>query len=283
MAFLEGDQEDSARADFEKAIELDPQLAEAYRALARQAEREGNLQAALEYIEESLRLNECGHPLEEWDIDCGEDAAFRIGFLSSRLEEGDDLLIQEETERIENVVFFDLSAAYNYFKLAYLRGEDDLVRDLGEVFVSIPPNRLFPNLQSEQSRVRKMLNADSLVPNYSQWPWPTGRLVEREFLQSLQESRALRESRDGLRTTDGRQVTELLFFQLPTPDRFRHDAVAWELFRGPYRLASYEAGRAWGEDWVVEFGLTHEPSPAQYELRFRVNGEPVGVTEMDVP
>jgi hypothetical protein len=280
ITFLEGDQEDLARADLETALELDPQLTEAYRALARLAEQEGDLQAALEYIEESIRLNGCGQLLEEWDIDCAEDIAVRIDFLFHRLQEGDDLLIQEETERIENVVFFDLSVAYDYFKLAFLRGDDELARDLGEVFVSIPPNRLFPDLQGEQSRVQSMLDADSQVLNHSLWPWPVGRLVESEFYEQRSESPG---GSDLNKTSDGTIVDFLLLFELAEPDEFRGENVAWELYRGRYRLASYQARNAFGDDWVVEFGLTAEPQPGPYELHVYVNGEPYDVVELVFP
>ncbi len=92
------------------------------------------------------------------------------------------------------------------------------------------------------------------------------------------------ESPEGLReTSDGKLVKTLLLFELPKPDRFREDAVAWELFHGSYRLASYSTPSAWGEDWLVEFGLMVEPPPGLYELRTDVNGEPFGVTQMDFP
>ena len=277
ITYMEEDVE-AAQADILRALELDPELTEAHRALAQMAQRENNPEEALLFIEESLQLNECGHPLEEWDIDCAEDVVFRTGFLFLRLEEGDDLLIEQEVDRVENVVFFEPSVAYSRFRLAYLRGGDDLARDLGEVFVFTPLNRLFADLQSEQSRVQNMLGAGSEIHTYSMWPWPTGRLVEVQFHEPELESP------EGLRkTSDGKLVKTLLLFELPKPDRFREAAVAWELFHGSYRLASYSTPSAWGEDWLVEFGLMVEPPPGLYELRVYVKGEPFGVTQMDFP
>lgn len=255
----------AARADLLQAFELDPELTEAYRALAQLADRQGGIEDALEWIDRTIELNGCGARVEAWDIDCAEDLIVRNDFYFDRLQPGDDLLIEASLDAIEDVVFFEQGVVFSRFRLAYIRGNDDTAVELGRQFLSTLVNPLFSYLEDFKAGVRYMLDTDSYVPSYSLGGWGQGRLVEAELAGTVPGPGSL------------------AVVEVSEPRVSRNETVSWELWRGSYRFASAEAQNAYGENWVVEFRYGEDALPGRYELRVYVDGELAGTNFADVP
>lgn len=260
-----GVDDEAARKDLLWALDLDPELTEAYRALAQLAHRGGNVLEALDLMNLPIALNGCGARLELWDIDCAEDLAVQSDFYSDLMEPGDDLFIEANVDAVEDVVFFDGWVAYFRFRLAYMRGDDDEVRQLGRQFLSTSLNRLTLHLEDYNAGIRYMLDTESYVPSYSLGGWGQGALVEVELA--------------GTRPGQG----SLAVIEVSEPRVSRNETVSWELWRGSYRFASAEAQNAYGEAWVVEFMYGEDTIPGRYELRVYVDGELASTNFADIP
>jgi len=178
-----GKDNEAAEADLERALALDPELTEAHRALAQVAERRDDWAAAIEHIDRSIELNGCGEALEPWDLDCAEDLTNRTAFYLSRLSEGDDLLAERDLNAIEGVTFFEPMLVWGRLGVAFARGDDSTVRELGERFIGMPLTRLSDYLRFHQLRLEEWIIGREDSAAFAMPTWNVGLVSTFDYPQ----------------------------------------------------------------------------------------------------
>jgi tetratricopeptide (TPR) repeat protein len=263
-----GKDNEAARADLERALALDPTLAEAHRALAQVAGSEDDWASAIEHINRSIELNGCGAALEPWDLDCGEDLTNRTAFYLSRLNEGDDVVVERDLDAIEGVTFFEPMLVWGRLRGAFARGDDATVRELGEQFIEMPLTRLSDYLRDYQTWLREGITSGEGRAAFAMPTWDVG--LVKAIQDYLGDSTAImpRESDD----YQYNGFAMVFRFALPTP--VQGSTLSGELWHGPYRLASFSVPDSSGQNYEANFDSTNTNLPAgSYELRVYIDGE----------
>ena len=258
-----GRDDEAARADLEYALSLDPALAEAHRLLSQLDEREYDFDAAIEHINRSIELNGCGEALERWDLDCAEDFTYRTAFYASHLGEGDDVLAERDLDAIEGVVLFEPMALWGRLQLAFVRGDDPTVRELGEQFIDMPLTRISDYLSFQQAKVEEGIFAGRR--DWAAFTMPTWIVGPVEAIEYPQEKTTVTSV-----TTAGFHVT----YNVELPSPAQGSTISGELWRGAYRFATFTLPDATGPYVQANFeSLNTNLPPGFYELRVYVDGE----------
>lgn len=265
-----GRNDEAAEAELRKALQLDPDLTEAHRGLSQLAEGRDDMEAALEHVNRSIELNGCGEVIEQWDIDCAEDLTNRVAFYLQRLQEGDDLLVERDLEAIEDVIFFEPEVSWGRLRLAFARGDDAAVRELGELFVAMPLNRLFGYLDEYQLWLEEGIIGGDGRAAFAMPSWDVLD-VRRMENGSNQMTKTFLLNVNG---PDGEKGLDLIYhFELPAP--IWGSTLSGDLWRGPYRLATFRLPDSWGQYFMAEIETSNRNMPpGSYELRVYVDAEP---------
>ena len=270
-----GKNNEAARADLENALALDPTLAEAHRLLAQLADHQDDFDTAIEHINRSIELNGCGEALASWDLDCAEDLTNRTAFYLSRLKEGDDLLIEHDLKALEGVIFFEPMLVWGKISLAFARGDDATVHELGEQFIGMRLTRLSDYLKNRQASLEKDISASAGTGTFTMPTW---------------------QMRDASRTDQsGDQVWVIpvvgektdgfaLVYAFELPSTVWQSTISGELWRGPYRLAAFDFSTSWGKTFRAELETDNgKLLEGAYELRIQVNGQVVKTVGLEAP
>ena len=260
----------AARADLLRALELDPELTEAHRALARIRFRQGDFSGAFERIGRSIELNGCGVYVEPWDLDCGEDLMVRAGLYYNRLERGDDLLVERDVDMVADVVFLEPTVAATRFELAYMRGDDAAARELAQELL-VTPLYSFNDQAVLRHGVRYMLEADTFVLDYQVGDW----FYYTALITNIWAPDAPMQEAGVSGTT--------LYFRFLVPGLTGGETISWEVRRGPYRLGGSEDTNTTGDRFVIHVGGSRQLPAGHYELDVYVEGEPALTIPLDVP
>jgi hypothetical protein len=264
-----GKDNEAAEADLERALALDPELTEAHRALAQVAERRDDWAAAIEHIDRSIELNGCGEALEPWELDCAEDLTNRTAFYMSRLDEGDDLLVERDLDAIEGVIFFEPMLVWGRLQLAFARGDDSTVRELGEQFIEMPLTRLSDYLFDYQVWLEEGIIAGEDRAAFAITTWD---MVDARAIQDYVEDSTAIMAKD---SNDDKYNGFAMIFRFELPAPVQGSTLSGDLWRGSYRLATFQVTDASGQHFHAEFETTNTSlSAGAYELRVYVDGEP---------
>ena len=260
----------AARADLEQALSLDPTLTEAHRALAQLAQRQYDFDAAIEHINRSIELNGCGAALERWDLDCAEDLTNRTAFYLSRLNEGDDVIVERDLDAIEGVTFYEPMLVWGRLSLAFARGDDAAVRELGERFIEMPLTRLSGYLRFHQVRLEEEFIGGE---DWAAFAMPTWNVGPVNAIQYPQDETTITSV-----TVSGFHLT----YNVELPSSVEGSTVSGELWRGPYRVAAFALPDTSGQYVQANFDCTNTNLPdGEFELRVYVDGEPATTLVLD--
>lgn len=263
-----GRSNEAARADLELALSLDPTLTEAYRMLAQLANSQDDFDAAIDHISRSIGLNGCGEAIEPWDLDCAEDLINRTAFHLSRLNEGDDLLVERDLDAIEGVTFYEPMLVWGRLQVAFARGDDATVRELGEQFIEMPLTRLSDYLYDYQVWLEEGIigGEDRAALAVTSWD-----IVDVKPIQDYLEDHAAFLSMD---SSDEAYNGFALLFRFALSSPIQGSTLSGDLWRGPYRLATFRVPDTSGQHFHAEFETTNARlSAGVYELRVYVDGE----------
>lgn len=273
------DQLAKAKADLLKALELDPKLTEAHRALARLLLREGDFEGALEHINRSIELNGCGRRVEPWDFDCGEDLMARAVFYLSRLEPGDDLLAEADLNAIAGVIFLERQVALQQFRLAYLRADDDAASERAQWLASGTLDIPYIGGDMERDAIRGAAEADTHISDYvlgsvfyetRVWGSYPGSATENLYLTEFPEAPDLPDS------------VSALIYVVDIPGLTGGETISWELSRGLYRLGGSEVDNPFGGAFEIQLWARYPLAAGRYELNVYVNGQAALSSAVDV-
>ena len=257
-----GRNDEAARADLELALSLDPTLTEAHRALAQLALRQYDFDAAIEHINRSIELNGCGESLKPWDLDCAEDLTNRTAFYLSRLNGGDDVIMERDLDAIEGVTFYEPMLVWGRLNLAFARGDDAAFRELGERFIAMPLTRL-----SDYLRLRQVMLEEWIVggEDWVAFAMPTWLVGPVDAIQYPQDETIVTSV-----TTSGFHVT----YNVELPSSVEGSTVSGALWRGPYRVAAFALPDTPGRYVQANFESMNTNLPGgEFELRMYVDGE----------
>ena len=259
----------AARADLEYALSLDPTLTEAHRALAQLAQRQYDFDAAIEHINRSIELNGCGETLEPWDLDCAEDLTNRTAFYLSRLNEGDDAVVERDLDAIEGVTFYEPMLVWGRLSLAFARGDDTAVRELGERFIDMPLTRISGYLDLSQARVAEWISGGGDWTSFEMPNWIITLVNTYDYPQDPVTSTRITGSGE-----NGSSFHLLFRSELPSPST-QSSTLSGDLWRGSYRLASFHLAGVMEQYFDANFNAFTRTLPdGEYELRLYLNGEP---------
>ena len=258
--------DEAARTDLEHALSLDPALAEAHRLLSQLDEREYDYDSAIERISRSIELNGCGQALEPWDLDCAEDLTYRTAFYGSRLADGDELLAERDLDAIEGIVLFEPMLLWGRVQLAFVRGDDAAVRELGERFIDMPLTPISSYLDLRQTRVAEWISGGGDWTSFEMPNWITALVDTYDYPQDPVTSTRI--------TGSGENAFHLLFrSELPSPPT-QSSTLSGDLWRGSYRLASFRLAGVMEPYFDANFDAFARTLPdGKYELRVYVNGK----------
>jgi tetratricopeptide (TPR) repeat protein len=275
-----GGDSEAAKADLLRALELDPELTEAHRALTRLLLQEGDFAAALAHINRSIELNGCGSLVEPWDFDCGEDLRTRSVIYLSRLEPGDDLLAEADVNAIAGVIFLEQQVALQRFRLAYLRADDDEARKMAQTLVLGSLDIPYIGGDMEREAIRAAAEADTHISDYvlgsvfyeiRVWGSYPGSAAENLYLTEFPEAPDLPDS------------VSALIYVVDIPGLTGDETISWELSRGPYRLGGSEIDNPFLEPFEIQFWARYALAAGRYELDVYVNGQATLTSAVDVP
>jgi tetratricopeptide (TPR) repeat protein len=259
-----GKDDEAARTDLEQALSLDPTLTEAHRALAQLAERQYDFDAAIEHINRSIELNGCGEALEPWDLDCAEDLTNRTAFYLSRLNEGDDVIVERSLDALEGVTFCEPMLVWGRLSLAFAHGDDAAVRELGERFIDMPLTRLSDYLRFHQVRLEEWIIGGEGWTAFAMPTWNVGPVSAIQYPQDETTIKSV--------TVSGFHLT----YNVDLPSSVEGSTVSGDLWRGPYRVAAFTLPDTSGQYVQANFDSTNTNLPdGEFELRVYVDGQPV--------
>lgn len=279
LAATFGDGLEEAIADFDKAIELDPDLAETYRLFAfLRMFVEEDSERALALVDRSLDLDGCDAPIEPWNVDCGEAFIQRSEIYLGRLESGDDDLIEADMDAIVAVSVLEPSIAKLRWELAYLRGDDPSARVAGEYFVSLPlypPNEHHDQRQAYAARV---LDAETTTLDYALgWLAVQNLTAPREEIYGTSPGWPFVPGDDASFSWPAPGPNEsVMAFQIEAPGLASDALVSWKLLLNGHRIASSEEINSHGERFQIYFIARRRFPYESYELRVYANDRVIG-------
>lgn len=279
LASMFGDGIREAVADFEKALELDPHLAEAHRNLAFiRMFIEEDAERALALVERSLQIDECSTPIAFWSVDCAETLIERSEIYLGRLSPGDADLIEADMDAIAAVSVLEPSIAKLRWEVSYLRGDDPSARAAGEYFVSLPLKAPNEHHDQRQTYIARVLNAPTATLEYALgWFFVQGLGAPKETIYGTQPWLQLTPGEDSSFSWSGPPPGEsLMAFQIDAPGLESGSQVSWELLLNDYRIASGEETNPHGEQFQIHFGARRRVPYETYELRVYANDRMIG-------
>jgi hypothetical protein len=265
-----GRDNEAAQADLERALALDPGLAEAHRWLAQLAENRDDFDTAIEHINRSIELNGCGETLERWDLDCAEDLTNRTVFYLSRLDEGDDLLVERDLDALEGVILYEPMLVYARLRLAFARGDDAAVHELGEQFIGMPLTSLSSYLRDHQIWLEEGIIGGDGMAAFAMPTWDVG--IVNPIQDYLEDSAAITSVQSLDENYNGFRLT----YRFELPSTLQGSTLSGDLWRGSYRLATFTLPDTSGQYFQANFGSTNANLPdGEFELRVYADSEPV--------